>query len=175
MRGKIKDFSVHFSTGKQLLTLELDDDFRPLFDELNGQELSIEIKKYREKRSLNANAYLWVLIGRLAEKLRLPTVEVYREYVRDCGVYEVVPISEKAVDRYIQAWEKNGLGWIAEPMHRESKLKGYVNIVCYYGTSVYDRAEFSRLLEAVIEDCKAQGIETYNPKEIERLVDAYFS
>ncbi|NMA23732.1 MAG: hypothetical protein GX938_09545 [Spirochaetales bacterium] len=175
MRGKIKALAHDFESGRQILTLELFDDFRALYDDLNGHELSIEIKKYREKRSLNANAYLWVLIGRLAEKLRLPTVEVYREYVRDFGVYEVIPIKEEASERFIQSWSKNGLGWIAEPMHRESKLKGYVNIVCYYGTSVYDRAEFSRILDAVVEDCKAQGIETYNPNEIERLVEAYFS
>ena len=66
MKGRINSFSVGFGTGKQLLGLELDGDFRSDYDKFNGMELEITVKPYRAKRSLDANAYCWKLIGELA-------------------------------------------------------------------------------------------------------------
>ena len=39
-----------------------------------GKTYDVDIKEHREKRSLDANAYFWVLVDRLAEKLRIPMV-----------------------------------------------------------------------------------------------------
>ena len=97
---------------------------------------------------------------------------LYRQYVKDYGVYEIVPIREDVADRWIKNWESKGLGWVCERLGK-SKLPKYENIVCYFGSSTYDSKEMSRLLDAVIEDCKAQGIETMTPNEIERLKQAW--
>lgn len=61
-----------------------------LLEEFNGKEVNLEIKK-GDKRSTNANAYLWVLLGELQRKLRIPKEELYRKYVRECGIYQVIP------------------------------------------------------------------------------------
>ena len=50
---------------------------------------------------------------------------------------------------------------------------GYHYIRSYYGSSTYTTDEMSRLLDAVIEDCKAQGIETLPPDEIEHLKEMW--
>ena len=68
MRGRIVDLSVSI-TGKQKLLLELDGDFRNSFDELHGKDVEITVKKYRQKRSLDANGYAWVLIDKIAAKI----------------------------------------------------------------------------------------------------------
>lgn len=137
-----------------------------------NKDYTVKIEPVKRKRSLDANAYCWSLLGALAKELskESPTTKesLYRKYVKDYGVYEIVPIREDAADRWIKNWEQNGLGWVCERLGK-SKIPNYENIVCYFGSSTYDSKEMSRLLDAIIEDCKAQGIETMTPNEIERL------
>lgn len=73
-----------------------------------------EVKEVKKKRSLDSNAYAWVLLGKLQDKLRIPKEEIYRSIIKEIGSYEVVPIKNEAVEKFRQAWSKNGLGWITE-------------------------------------------------------------
>lgn len=58
----------------------------------------LQIKEHRKKRSLDANAYAWVLIGRIADAMRLPPDEVYRQAIVNIGGnYEIIPVKEEAV------------------------------------------------------------------------------
>lgn len=133
-----------------------------------AKEYELELKESRQKRSLDANNYFWTLCDQLAAKLRMSDVEVYRQIIRDYGVRTIVPIEKKAVDRWIEVWERKGKGWVCESLGR-SKIDGYVNIVCYYGSSVYNTKEMSRIIDAIVEECKEQDIETKTPAEIEEL------
>ena len=160
--------------GKQRVTVELDEDFRESWDALHDGEVAVEIKKYRKRRSLDANAYAWVLIDRLAEKLRMPKLDVYRELIRNIGgVSQTVCVQDKAVQDLISGWSHNGLGWFAETM--PSKLAGCTNVVLYYGSSSYDSAQMSALLDLLIDDCKAQGIETTTPEELAKYKEEWKS
>lgn len=144
-----------------------------LIDEMQGRKYRAEFKPYRQKRSLDANAYFWVLCGKLSAKIGLPPEEIYREYIRDIGDnYQIVPIRNDAVDQWIKAWRAHGIGWICDNLG-PSKIDGYTNIICYYGSSVYDTAQMSRLINLLVEDCKAQGIETKTPDEIQRMVSLW--
>lgn len=101
----------------------------------------LELREYRQKRSLDANAYAWTLIGKLAAETRIPKEEVYREAIRNIGGNcEVIPIRSKAVKKFMEAWSKNGIGWQCEDMG-DSKFPGYRNLYVYYGSSVYDPAD----------------------------------
>lgn len=132
-------------------------------------EYTVKIEKQRLKRSLDANAYLWVLIGKLGEKLFKSDLDIYREIIRDNGVFEIVPIKEAAIPTWRRNWAYKGQGWICEDLGACRNFKGYHNIKTYYGSSTYDTKEMSRLIDAVIAECKEQGIETMTPNEIERL------
>lgn len=176
LTGKISGLAEDWSSGKMTLSLAINEkqDLLVGYDELSGKErISIEIKPYKEKRSLNANAYLWKLLGELAKVLNLGNEEVYRSYVREMGVYELIPVRNEVVERFCASWRREGIGWMAEQL-RDSKLSGYTTLRCFYGTSVYDCSEFSRLLNQVIEDCKAQGIQTEPQERIDAMVEAYF-
>ena len=60
-------------------------------------ELTVEKKK--RKRSLDANAYCWVLIGKLAAKLHLSMIEIYRDAIKNIGDnFETICVQDKAVD-----------------------------------------------------------------------------
>lgn len=127
-----------------------------------------EVKEYKEKRSLDSNAYAWVLLGKLQDKLHIPKEDIYKDLIRNIGSYVIVPIKDEAVERFRQSWSKNGLGWITETM--KSKLEGFTNVVTYYGSSVYNTAEMSRLIELIVQECKQLDIETKSQAEIDSLL-----
>lgn len=171
MKGRLLDLAFG-RDGKQRVTVELDEDFREGWDALHDGEVAVEIKKYRKRRSLDANAYAWVLIDRLADKLRMAKTDVYRELIRNIGgVSQTVCVQDKAVQDLISGWSHNGLGWFAETM--PSKLAGCTNVILYYGSSSYDSAQMSALLDLLIDDCKAQGIETTTPEELAKYKEEW--
>lgn len=129
------------------------------FDGLKDKPLTVTVKEFREKRSLSQNAYLWVLLDKLAEKLNRSREFIYKEYIRAYGVFEIVPLRNDAVERWVTIWSKHGLGWFCEDLG-ESKLNGYTKLVTYYGSSSYNTKEMTRLIDAVIQDCQDLGINT---------------
>lgn len=46
----------------------------------DNKEYTLEIKEHKERRSLDANAYFWVLLDKLAEKVKLPKIDLYRDW-----------------------------------------------------------------------------------------------
>jgi hypothetical protein len=169
--GKIAGANIDFRTGKPTLTLEINEknDFKLLVDEMRGcEKLSIEVKPFRQRRSLDANAYFWVLADKLAEKLRITKEEVYRDAIKEIGgVSETVCVTDGAVERFCNGWGRNGLGWMTDTF--PSKIEGCTNVTLYYGSSTYDSAQMSTLIDNIVQECKAQGIETATPAEIARL------
>lgn len=138
----------------------------------DGKTYDLTIKPHRERRSLDANAYFWVLLDRLAEKARLPKTDIYRQYIKEIGGNsETVCVVEKAADKLCEGWAHNGIGWQTDRL--PSKLEGCVNVILYYGSSTYDTRQMSRLIDMVVADCKEQGIETLTPVELDRLKDRW--
>lgn len=171
--GTVSDVSIDLKTNKPKITFIMNERIALAeLDEIkNLDKLSVEAKKYRKKRSLDANAYCWVLIDELAEKLNIKPVEVYRKAIYEVGVREIVPVKNEAVERYKDVWQNKGLGWLCETV--PSKLNGYTNVIAWYGSSVYDNKEMSRLVDNIVEECKLQNIETLPPAELERLKEAW--
>lgn len=154
--------------GRQRVTIELNADFAEQYDTLKDKVVSVDIKQYRERRSLDANAYAWVLIDRIAREQGLTKKEVYREAIRNIGgVSETICMQTKAVDQFRRIWERNGLGYQTEIV--PSKLPGCTNVIAYYGSSVYDTKQMSALIDLVVQDAKALGIETRTPEQLEQL------
>lgn len=173
LTGRISNVAMSYATGKPLLTLEVDEDRNTLlnlYEELKGAErLSVKIGKFKKKRSLDANAYCWVLISRLAERLNLPKTDIYRSAIREIGGNcDTVCIQDKAVSSLRDGWQRNGLGWMTETM--PSKIEGCTNVILYYGSSTYDTAQMSRLINNIIEECRQLGIETKSEEEVNSLL-----
>lgn len=132
------------------------------------KDLTCHLVRYRKKRSLDANAYCWVLIDKLAQKLNLPKTDIYRSYIKNIGGNNTtVCVPDKAVETLIKGWEHNGIGWQTDTM--TSKLDGCTNVILYYGSSTYDTEQMSRLLDLIIQDCEALGISTLTPRELSVL------
>lgn len=145
------------SAAKKLL-----DDLKP------GKKYVAAIKEWRQKRSLDANAFCWVLLNKLADKLNLPVTDLYRHYIIDVPENsQIVCVPTEAVDRLRNGWEHNGIGWCSDTL--KSKLPGCTNVVLYYGSSTFDSKQMSCLIEMIVTDCKSIGIETLTPEELARL------
>lgn len=172
LTGCLSSINFSYQSGKPLITFEMDDkQSAAMVESLMGTKVSIKVGKFRKKRSLDANAYCWVLIGKIAEKTKIPKQEVYREAIKGIGVYDVACIQDKAVESLCQAWSKNGLGWQTDTM--PSKIEGCTNVVLYYGSSTYDVEQMTRLIENILQDCHALGIETKSQSEIDSLLNSW--
>lgn len=130
--GIITDINIDFKTSKAKISLLLDTKQLDIVEQLKNEgKLNVGLKKYRKKRSLDANAYMWTIAEKIAEKLGITKIEVYRDAIKEVGQCEVLPIKDEAVGTFISAWEHNGQGWLCEIIGK-SKLKGYTNITAYY-------------------------------------------
>lgn len=133
----------------------------------------LTVKEHRKKRSLDANAYAWVLIGKLADAMRIPPTVVYNNAIQNIGGnYEVIPIRDEAVEKFKEVWTKQGLGWPCVDMG-PSKIPGYRNLRAYYGSSTYDTRQMSQLIDALIQDCKALDIETLSDEKLSAMMGGW--
>lgn len=139
----------------------------------NPKEYTANIEPYKKKRSLDANGYLWVVLRQMAEKLKTTDKEIYREMIRRVGQVTILPVKDEAIETFVKRWEANGDGWQVDVIGECRNTKGYSNLRCYYGSSVYDTKEFSILLDEVITEAKELGIDTATPDEIERMKQQY--
>ncbi len=155
------------------LSLIFDDTFQKDIEKLAddtlgkiGKKILINIKQLRKKRSLNANAYFWVLLNDLAIKLDTTVDELYKRYVREYGVSQLVlvPGNEEAKTEFIKQWGRghDSTGWFAEDFGKCIRV--------FFGTSTYDSKQMARIIQAVIDDCKAAGINTLTPDEVAHMV-----
>lgn len=151
---------ISFQANKSILK-----DFDNIKDD---KELVVQVKEYRQKRSLSQNAYMWVLLDEIGKAVNRSKEDIYKELVKDYGVFEILPLKDEAVKRFNHNWSKNGLGWFTEIIGK-SKLNGYTNLIAYYGSSTYDTQEMNRLLDAVITECQELGIPTMTLSEIMML------
>jgi hypothetical protein len=160
--------------GKQelILTLSFSQDVSELITALNnGKLLDVEIKQHRKHRSLDANSFLWVICDKIAKKIkdgRTTKEDIYRQAIRQVGVFEIVPIADDEVEERINKWNSIGDGWFSEVLH-DSKLSGYKNIRAYFGSSSYNTLEMSILIDYIVEDAKELGIDTMTPNELVSL------
>lgn len=132
-----------------------------------------EIKEHKQKRSLNANAYCWTLIGKLAAVLGNTKEEVYRQYIKEKGIYQVITLNNKAVPTFIKLWSDKGLGWICETS--ETNIQGLTDVIAYYGTSSYNTKQMANFIDYIVQEAKEQGIETLSPNELNSLKERWNS
>ncbi|MBS5237102.1 MAG: hypothetical protein KHY75_10420 [Enterococcus faecium] len=143
------------------------------------KEYVIEIKKKSKSRSMNANAYCWVLCQKIAKVMSnhsyISKEDVYRKAIKDCSHFSYVPVREDAIERYIQIWQAHGIGWIAEDAGECKSIKGYHNIMCYHGSSVYNTKEMARLIDCLTDECNQLGIQLEPSEYIQSLIEGWES
>lgn len=126
------------------------------------RDKTFEVKPYRQKRSLNANAYAWTLMNEIANRLRTSKDEVYLEMLKRYGQCEVVSVlSDIDISRFVKYYEEIGKG------HVEGKE--FTHYRCYIGSSEYDSREMAILIDGIVSEAEALGIDTLPTTAIERM------
>lgn len=171
MIGSIKDLTRNMD-GSYNLTITVKDDCRPLVDQLKDTAIDVEIKKHRNKRSLDANAFCWALCSDIGKALKppVPKEEIYRNAIRGLGKHDLLLARADTVEAFSSSWSKNGTGWFVE-IAGQSKLEPeYVWIYAYSGTSSYDSKEMAILIDGLVDDAEQMGLQIpLGKKDIERL------
>ena len=180
--GKLISVAKDWITGQFRLTFSMNEQSKAEFiDSIKDlDKLSIKAVKYREKRSLDANAYYWQLLSKVAEKLSLTKPHAHNMMLRRYGqkliiggelAYVVIPdtdeaerTADEATSHHIQATSqvKEGV---------DGKL--WRTYIMLRGSSDYDTKEMSTLIEGLVSDAKELGIETITSEELERMMEQY--
>ena len=173
MKGRLKDITFGFG-GEQNITITVAADFRQQYDELKDSDIRIDISKWREKRSLDANAYFHVLVNKIAQRLNLSDSEVKRNLVLDYGALARdsdggiigAMLPESADIRIFYPYAK---------AYKEIEQNGktYVCYMFYKRTRTLDTKEMSRLIDGTVNEAKSLGIETETPEKLARIKEEW--
>lgn len=174
--GKIQNVSKDWMTGKFQITFEINEPsaINEIQKIKDCEKLDIKAVKFRKKRSLDANAYLWVLCTKIAEAISTPESviskdEVYEEMLQKYGYLY------RDDEGYIVGTFKKGTDIAKLPGHwkfykSNGKFDSYLMIK---GSSEYDSVEMARFIDAVVYEAKELDIETATPAELERMKAAW--
>ncbi len=136
-----------------------------------------DLTKHKERRSVNANAYAWTLIHKIAAELSKtsPTqpIEVYRHAVRELPDMEATYLSvhQEAAPAFIKSWEEGHLGRQCEQF--PSDTPGFVILRAVYGSSDYTRQEMAQFINALTQDAQALGIDTRDEGDVQSLLASW--
>lgn len=157
--------SATYTDGRLCLEIAAQEGRRFAYDFKPGE---YEIKRTKKRRSLDANAYAWVLIHKIAEAVRIPPEDIYRDAIKNIGgVAKVGCFKAQDVETVRKSWESNGLGWQTDVI--ASKLPDCMNVIFYPGSSVYDTKQMSQLIDLLVQDAQNLDIETLPPEKLEAM------
>lgn len=170
-------------TGKVKIEYQIESSVSPAdIERATGKILRLKAVQWKEKRSLDANAYYWVLLSRLAEVLHISKPRAHNLMLRKygqpetfdgAGAYIRIPDTVKAEEEALEASTYH----IRPTSQVVSGTDGvnYRTYVLIKGSSEYDTREMGELIDGLIGDCKELGIETLPPEEITRMLQTYES
>ena len=181
--GKINGITIDLDTRLPIVALQLNNGAVEGLKELvSCEKLDIRIKKHKEKRSLDANAYYWVLITKLAKVLDTSNAELHNIELRKYGQIERVggkliaiplPDTDETEKNVLQKEEYH-----LKPTSQVTLMKGELcrTYIMLRGSSTYNTEEMARLISGLITDCRDAGIpdhEIMSPFEKQKLKEQY--
>lgn len=171
--GKVLSVGTDWLTGQMNITFSINE--RSALQEIDSikdcEKLSIKAVKYRNRRSLDSNAYAWVLMQKIAEAVNSDRWSVYLEMLKKYSrEFTFVICKEHAVDKL-------------KELYRTCIDLGEVNvngqeghqIQVFFGSSTFDTKAMSVFIDGIVSECKELGIETIPPDELERMKAAWGS
>lgn len=149
-------------------------------DEATGlskmDKLDVEIKKHREKRSLDANAYYWLLVGKIGNITGDSKNQIHNIMLNRYGELDRMPDGS-----LIPYCIRDDIDYLEFPYPHlkptQKTLSKGDNLYRWFyqikGSSEYDTKEMSHLIGGLISECRGMGIETIPPEELDRMMEAY--
>lgn len=128
------------------------------------------VREKRTKRSLNANAYYWQLVGKLAEWSGKSEIYIHNDMIEHYGQ----PEPEEGCMLLLDSIDYKELPYVHLKWSRYTQVingKTYRGYVVMKGSHEYDTKEFSRLVDGLIQTIIGSDapIETMTPAELSAL------
>lgn len=168
--GQWDSLSIDLSTNKQKLSLTVNEDARMAYERLkNCDNLDITIKKHRNKRSLDANNYMWLLLSKLAAVLHTTKEELYYQMLERYGTFYYLPVEEgkeEGIQKVFRIVRDRGETILTTPSGKQVACR---QLQCYKGSSLYDTKEMSMLIDGVVQEAQDAGIDTITPTELDEM------
>lgn len=139
------------------------------------KEGKYEIKEYKEKRSLNANALYWKCVGEMAKALHLSNACMHNQLLRKYGSHKVIDGEEvyvalpdtKIAEMQVDEDEYNHF----KPTSQRIKSKRWY--ILLKPSHEYDSAEMSRLIEGTADEMRHMGLVPPMDEEIQKAIERY--
>lgn len=179
LTGRIENVCSDYGTGQFQLTLSVNEKERLAngYEQLKEEQLlDIRIKKHRNRRSLDANAYFHVLVDRLADVIGISKPRCKNLMIGRYGQPFLIDDETEAVIKTNIPTEQMLEHETVHCMPCGSKEENGQEVVFYKifrGSSTYDTKEMSILIDGTVEECREHGIETLSPDELKRMLDAW--
>ena len=131
----------------------------------------IQVEKWSEKRSLQANAYFHVLVNEIAKATKSSMDDVKKQLVLNYGTpargsdgkYAAVKVPKNTdLDQFYKYYRHIGTD--------ENGLDMYI---LFKRTSDLNKEEMGRLITGTQDEAKALNIETLTPDELARMMSRY--
>lgn len=169
-RGRLTGITRAWGSGELILTFQCDEVSPEALENLQGKTLRIKAVQWREKRSLDANAYSWVLCAEIASAMNTSKDEVYEMMLQDYGTVDTF---EDGTPITITVLKKVDISILDGhyKRYRESKDGKFVSYIKLKGSSEMDSKEMSHFIDGIISEAKSLGIDTITPKEKERMLN----
>ena len=171
MNGTIADISKSL-TDKFRITFEVD-----AIDEIRGMEqspLTITVKRSSMKRSLNANAYFLVLVGKIAEAVEISKAQAKNILLAKYGQREITPTGPLIISVRSDVDMMNREDIHTAPVgYGTANGHDFIHYAIVRGSHTYDTREMAALIDGTVSDAKELGIETLSPDELERIKQAW--
>lgn len=157
MKAKIKNLQIRYkSLNTAILGIEVSK-YSLQYLPSGNNPLMLEIKEYKKPRTLNSNALMWELCEKLAEAIPgISKEDVYRRAVHDVGTCFSTSVPTAQADALVNSWTCRGVGWLAERIGRDDDT---TSILLYPGSSTYTTDQMARLIDYLMDECKAEGVQ----------------
>ena len=163
--------SSTFPERKIRLELETNGNLEDI-EKLKGKDLTIGLSRYRKKRSVDANAFLWKCLGDMAAVLGVTAWDMYLYSLERYGKYTYIQILESAYEDLKRMWrETKVVGDFMSVNPITGDREKYLEVLCFFGSSTYNSKEFSRLLEGVISDMEQMGLERPTDEHLKAIIE----
>ena len=146
------------------------------FSKLSEEKLDVELKKHKEKRSLNANAYYWHLVGEIRKVTGDSNNKIHNIMLNRYGELDRLPDGSLIPFCILDSIDYMGFSYPHLKATQRTLSKAGKLYRWYYqikGSSEYNTAEMAFLIEGIVGECREMGIETLSPDELERMMALY--
>ena len=139
-----------------------------------GKQFDVEIKEHREKRSLNANSYFHLLIHEIAEQLHIGNEECKIKMNLEYGTPLKIDSNTLFAFKVPKGSDVSNIVKYPKYIRTDIDKNKEVDIyMVYKETHTLDTKEMARLIDGVVEEAKALGIQTLDDIELKSLLSKW--